>query len=360
MKAGVFMKQIFETFKIRNTEISNRICVPPMVCFGFSDHTGKVTEENIAHYRAIAQGHPGLVIQEATCVSEDGKLDENQLGIWSDEHIDGLKQIVDVVHKEGCPIILQIHHAGIISKTDQPLCPDNFQLESGIRGKKMDEDDIDRIRKAFIDAGIRAYKAGYEGVELHGCHKYLLCQFLNSDVNQRTDIYGKESEKYIVEIMEGIRRNTSNEFIIGIRLGAFEPTFEDGLRHAKILEQNGIDFINISYGFIGEHEPIKEVFVSLPEAFPFKDIIYAAGEFKKQLNIPVFAVNSIRTSEDAKKVIELTDVDMVNIGRSILVDPSWVEKVREGIEPGKCLGCRVCQWRFNYQNCPGLKMMLKS
>lgn len=354
------MKQIFKSFKIRNTAIKNRICVPPMVCFGFSDHTGKVTKENVEHYREIAKGQPGLVIQEATCISEDGKLDENQLGIWSDEHLEGLKKIVDVVHEEGCPIIIQIHHAGIVSVTEEPICPGSFRMESGLIGKKMNADDIDRIRQAFIDAGIRAYKAGYEGVELHGYHKYLLCQFLNSDVNKRDDIYGTDPEKYVIEIMEGIRKNTSEDFIIGIRLGAFEPTFEDGLRHAKILEENGIDYLNMSYGFIGEHESSKEPFVKMPEGFPFKDIVYAAGEFKKHASIPVFAVNSIRTPDDAKKVIELTDVDMVNIGRSILVDPAWTKKMKEGIEPGKCLGCKVCQWRLDYKKCPGLKMMKRN
>lgn len=115
------MKQLFEPIKIRNRIIKNRICIPPMVCFNFSDNTGFVTEQNIDHYRAIAKGHPGLIIQEATCITPDGKLHESQLGIWSDAHVDGLKQIVNAVHEEGCPIILQIHHAGIPFLTLFPL-----------------------------------------------------------------------------------------------------------------------------------------------------------------------------------------------------------------------------------------------
>lgn len=356
MKEGVLMKQLFESFSLRNLNIKNRVCVPPMVCFDFSDQTGYVTDANIEHYRAIAKGHPGLIIQEATCITPDGRLHESQLGIWSDEHVHGLKQIVDAVHKEDCPIVVQIHHAGLVGIAKQPLCPDSYELQSGVVGKKMSDEDINHIREAFISAGCRAYQAGYDGVELHGCHKYLLCQFLNANVNQRDDLYGKEPERLIIEIVDGIRKKTSQEFIIGIRLGAFEPTLQDGLRHAKILEEHGIDFLDISYGFVGEHEA-SEPFIEVPVEFQFKDIVYAAGEFKKQCNIPIFAVNSIRTPADANRVLELTDVDMVDIGRSILVDPDWPAKAKEGIEPGRCMGCKVCQWRFDYTNCPGLKKM---
>lgn len=353
------MKQIFEPFKIRNRIIHNRICVPPMVCFNFSDNTGFVTEQNIEHYRAIAKGHPGLIIQEATCITPDGKLHESQLGIWSEAHVDGLKKIVNAVHQEGCPIIIQIHHAGVVGIAEQPLCPDNYELRPGLVGRKMTLEDINSVKDAFISAGRRAYEAGYDGVELHGCHRYLLCQFLNSDVNKRDDVYGTEPEQFIIEIMDGIRRDTHENFIIGIRLGAFEPTLADGLRHAKILEEHGIDFLDISYGFTVEHDPTKEAFLTLPIGYPFKDIVFAAGEFKKQCNIPIFAVNTIRTPSDAKQVLELTDVDMVDVGRSILVDTNWSDKAKQGIEPGICLSCKSCQWRFDYTKCPGRRKLVQ-
>lgn len=354
---GVNMKQLFESFQIRNLTIKNRVCVPPMVCFNWSDENGYVTELNVEHYRAIAKGQPGLIIQEATCITSDGKLHASQLGIWSDAHIDGLRQITAAVHQEGCPILLQIHHAGVVGIAKHPLCPDSYELKPDVVGKKMTDADILEIREAFIQAGRRAYEAGYDGVEIHGCHKYLLCQFLNSQVNHREDLYGRKPEQLIIEIIEGIRKEVSEDFIIGIRLGAFEPTLEDGLRHAAILEKHGIDFFDISYGFIGEHDIFTEGPVTLPADYPFKDIIYAAGEFKKQCKVPVFAVNSIRTPADAQSVLEITDVDMVDIGRSILVDPDWPLKAKNEIEPGKCLGCKVCQWRIDYTKCPGLIKM---
>lgn len=343
-------KRLEDEFYIRNTKIRNRICVPPMVCFNWSDDSGYVTDKNVEHYRGIARGGAGFIIQEATCITKEGRLHNTQLGIWEDDHIEGLKRITEAVHKEGCPIVVQIHHAGIVGINPEALCPDSYTLRRGEKekaGRKMTLEDIKEIQNAFIDAGRRAYEAGYDGVELHGCHSYLISQFFNFRINKRDDIYGREPERFTLEIMDGIRKLVPEEFIIGIRLGAFEPTLEDGLKHARALESAGIDFLDISYGFSGEDEPFK------PETFPLKDIIFAAGEFKKLCNVPVFAVNGLRVPEDAIDALELTDVDMVDIGRSILVDYEWSRKALEGKETGRCLDCKVCQWRIDPKRCAG-------
>jgi len=350
-------KRLSDEFFIKNTRIRNRICVPPMVCFNWSDDSGYVTDKNVEHYRAIARGGAGLIIQEATCVTKEGRLHNTQLGIWEDEQIPGLRRITETVHKEGAPIFVQIHHAGIVGINNEAFCPDSYVLKRGKNekaGRKMSLEDIKNIQQAFIQAARRAYEAGYDGVELHGCHSYLISQFLNSRVNKRDDIYGAEPERFVLEIMEGIRKLVPEDFVIGIRLGAFEPTLEDGIRHAKVLEDNGIDFLDISYGFSGEDEPFK------PEGFPLKDVIYAAGEFKKKCKVPVFAVNGLRVPEDAKEALRLTDVDMVDIGRSILVDYEWSRKALEGKETGRCLDCSVCQWRIDSQKCPGRIKMCAS
>jgi 2,4-dienoyl-CoA reductase-like NADH-dependent reductase (Old Yellow Enzyme family) len=347
-------KSLNEEFFIRNTRIRNRICVPPMVCFNWSDDNGYVTDKNVEHYRAIARGGAGLIIQEATCVTKEGRLHNTQLGIWDDSQVEGLKRITEAVHKEGCPIFVQIHHAGIVGINKDAFCPGYYTFRRGEDekiGRKMSLEDIKEIQKSFIQAGRRAYEAGYDGVELHGCHSYLISQFFNSRINKRDDVYGRAPERFTLEIMDGMRKLVPESFIIGIRLGAFEPTLEDGLWHAKALEDSGIDFLDISYGFSGEDEPFK------PEGFPLKDIIYAAGEFKKQSRVPVFAVNGLRIPEDAIEALRLTDVDMVDIGRSILVDYNWSRKALEGKVTGRCLDCRVCQWRIDPERCAGrLKM----
>lgn len=349
------MKKVLQDhFFIRNTRIRNRICVPPMVCYHWTDDSGIVSDRHVEHYRAMARGGTGLIIQEATCITQEGRLADSQLGIWDDSQIAGLRRITEAVHAEGCPIFVQIHHAGIVGIAEHALCPDAYTLRQGgteKTGVKMQQEDIARIQQAFIDAARRAYEAGYDGVELHGCHSYLMCQFLNSRVNHRDDRYGKNPELFITEIMDGIRNIVPEDFVMGIRLGAFEPTLADGIRHAKALEAHGIDFLDISYGFTGEAEPEK------PADFPYKDVIYAAGEMKRQVSVPVFAVNGMRVAEDARGVLAQTDVDMVDIGRSTLVNPAWAADALAGRDTGKCLDCSVCRWRIDADQCAGRKLL---
>ena len=341
--------QLSDTWNIRKTQIRSRICVPPMVCYHWTDDSGMVSDRHVQHYRELAQGGAGLIIQEATCVTKEGRLADSQLGIWTDEQIAGLRRITQAVHEQGCPIFVQLHHAGIVGIAPDAFCPDAYVLhrDTEKRGVKMQEEDIRRIRQAFIDAGRRACEAGYDGVELHGCHSYLMCQFLNTRVNKRQDDYGIHPERFITEVMDGMRAVVPRDFVIGIRLGAFEPTLEDAIRHAKLLEAHGIDFLDISYGFSGEDEPYK------PADFPYKDVIYAAGEIKKQVSVPVFAVNGIRTAADARGVLSETGVDMIDVGKSSLSNPYWAADVLAGREPAHCLDCAVCQWRIDAARCPG-------
>lgn len=352
------IKTLGDSLRIRNLTIKNRICVPPMVTFSLnSSEEGMSSDKNVNHYRSIARGGVGLIIQEATCVSPNGKLSQTQLGIWDDAHIEGLSKIVDAVHGEDCHIFVQIHHAGVVGIDENPLCPSAYTLkrkDSEVMGREMSLGDIHTIQNDFILAGKRAFDAGYDGVELHGCHSYLISQFLNKRVNTRQDIYGTDPLRFVTEIVDGIRSETSEDFVIGIRLGGFEPTLEDGIRHAKHLDEHGIDFIDVSYGFYQELDPFK------PYDFPLKDVIYAAAVIKKAVSVPVFAVNQIRLPEDAKEVLAVTDVDMVDIGRSILVDYDWANKALSGITPGKCVDCKSCTWRYDHTKCPGRILLQRS
>ena len=344
---------MFDPVSIGSIRTRNRICIPPMVIYHISDETGTVKPQNVEHYRALARGGAGLIIQEATCISPEGRLSRDQLGIWSDDQIPVLRNITEAVHQEGCPIFVQLHHAGLVSIGTDTLCPSDYAMDTNKgwkNGHEMTRDDIHRIRDAFIQAAVRAEQAGYDGVELHGCHGYLLCQFFNNRVNRRTDEYG-QPEKLTLEIMEGIRASVGKDFVLGIRLGAFEPTLEDGIAHAKTLQAHGIQFIDVSYGFAAESEP------KAPGNPELLDVIRAAGEIQKQVSVPVFAVNSIRTPAQAQRILTETGVSMVDIGRSALVDPEWPNKAREGITPGKCLGCKVCQWRIDRSKCPGRRML---
>ncbi len=348
------IRGLFDQVSIGTINTKNRICIPPMVIYGCSDDSGMATEVNVQHYARLAKGGAGLVIQEATCVTKRGRLSLDQLGIWSDAHIPGLKRIVEAVHAQGCPVFVQLHHAGAMGIDEEHLCPSihHFQGKYGAYvSKEMTMEEIAEVREAFVRAGHRAYLAGYDGVELHGCHSYLLCQFLNRRINRRKDVYGTEPIRLVLEIAEGIRNVTSPSFVIGIRLGGFEPTLEDGIFHAKVLAENGIQFLDISYGFSGEMD------TNAPGDPGIPDIIRAASAIRSAVGIPVFAVGGIRLPQDAEHILQKTNVDMVDVGRSALVDPEWPNRAKQGQQPGKCLDCKICQWRLDAKKCPGRKLL---
>ncbi|MHC1685050.1 MAG: NADH:flavin oxidoreductase [Clostridiaceae bacterium] len=342
------MNKLFTEFNIKNVKIKNRICIPPMVIGLTKD--GYVTSENIERYKELAKGGAGLIIQEATCVSIDGRLSKRQLGIWQDDQVEGLKSIVDTVHAEDCKIFIQIHHAGVTGISENPLCPSPYEYNSfgkTVVGCEMTTEDINSVQNDFIQAARRAYEAGYDGIELHGCHGYLISQFLNKRVNKRTDEYGKTPEKFVIEILDGIRKVTPEEFIVGIRLGGFEPTIEDGLHYAKVLENNGIDFLDVSYGFFSEQE------IHVSEEYKYSQAVYAAEKIKEEVSVPVFAVNKISSAEVAEEILNKTNVDIVDIGKGVLINPNWANDAKEGKDTGKCLYCAKCMWFGQSKVCSG-------
>lgn len=342
------MKKLFKEFSIKNVKMKNRICVPPMVV-GFRDD-GYVALENVERYKEFAKGGAGLIIQEATCVNSDGKLLEKQLGIWKDDQIEGLKSIVDAVHEENCPIFIQIHHAGVVGISEDPICPSPYEYKNyagSVASHEMTREDIKSVQNDYIEATRRAYEAGYDGVELHGCHAYLISQFLNKRVNKRTDEYGKNPEKFVVEIIDGIRKVTPKEFIVGIRLGGFEPTIEDGIHYAKVLEKNGVDFLDISYGFMSEQE------MHVNKDYKYSNAVYAAQKIKEEVSIPVFAVNGINSAELAEEILNVTNVDIVDIAKGFLINPNWANDAKEGKDTGKCLNCTKCMWFGQSKVCAG-------
>ena len=349
----VYMKSLSDKLIIGGKEIKNRLCVPPMYIGPFSGEMQKATEKNIEHYEALAKGEFGLIIQEASCVTETGYLAPDQLGIWSDEQIPQLKKITEAVHAAGGTILVQIHHAGLVGAHEEVVSPSGYEY-NGKTAKALTAEEIEEIIEAFVAAAKRAVKAGYDGIELHGCHSYLISQFLNCECNRREDKWG-QPEAFALEIYHRIKKEVPSDFIVGIRLGAFEPTINEGIRLAKVFEEAGLDFLDISYGF----RPTMKM--EIPENWKYSGAAYGAGEIKKAVkNIPVFAVDGICTPEQAKEILELTDVDMIDIGRSALVDYDWAKKALAGEEPGKCIHCPRCRWRDNKDLCAGRLLMKKN
>lgn len=352
---------LFDPITIRGTIIRNRVVVPPMVVTKSDEH-GCVTDFERQHYRKFAEGGAGLIIQEATCINDSGKLCDTQLGVWNDGQIEGLRSIVEIAHKNGAAIVLQIHHAGVKSTGNKLDVPFDFDIEMHGRrvcGKAMSLETARRIHDEFVEAGRRAYEAGYDGVELHGAHGYLISQLLNPVVNIRDDSLGTDPQGYVRSIMEEIRKVTDDEFIIGIRLGGLEPNLKDGLNSVRKL-RGAADYFHVSYGYSTDETEAARIKAA---GFPYEYTIYAAKEIKRMLkeefgdDTPVIAVSGINSPAMAEDILQRYGVDMVSIGRGHLINPNWAEDAAAGLETGKCLKCKKCMWKWG--KCPGIAVRKK-
>jgi 2,4-dienoyl-CoA reductase-like NADH-dependent reductase (Old Yellow Enzyme family) len=345
------MSELFAPTKMGTLEVKNKIVLPPMVCFTFAGDNGHVSEKNIQHYRAIAKGGTGLIIIEATCIHENGRLAKDQLAIWSDEFIDGLGAIARACHEYGAKVLIQLHHAGLRTAKsihEDTVTSSDYHSET-VSARAMTWDEIQKIKEDFIHAAVRAKKAGFDGVELHGAHSYLMTQFFSTKVNKRTDEYGGNLEnrmRLAIEILNGIRNEIHAPFIVGIRMGCNEDGLTNSIEMARRFEAAGMDFLHVSTGF--DNTPIEE---SVPEGFVGNWIVYGATKLREHVKIPVIAVNSIKTREEAEFLIERHLVDFVAMGRAQLADYNFVNHIRNQKDIIKCLGCKPCRWFSNGENC---------
>ncbi len=348
------MPHLFSSCALNGLIVKNRIVFPPVVCFHFASEDGKITSRNTEHYRQLAAGGAGIIITEATAVMPQGRLAPFQLGIWSDEHIEGMSRIATVVKNEGAVSLLQIHHAGLLTNEKvSPIAKAPSVDRNNPRSSELSSEEINEIQTAFINAAGRAQKAGYQGIELHGAHGYLLNQFASSLFNRREDAYGgslANNLKLATEIIRGIRQQCGSGFIIGYRLGANSPTLEDGIAIAGMLEKAGADLLHVSHGGSLLNLP------RTPKGFDYNWIVFSGTEIRKHVTVPVIVVNEIKTSERASWLIENDLADFVALGRPQMADPDWVRHVQHGEMINPCFNCKPkCRWYEDSGLCPARK-----
>ncbi|MDA3931164.1 MAG: NADH:flavin oxidoreductase [Tenericutes bacterium] len=339
------MNKVFTSKNINNHEIKNRIILPPMVTFNFSEN-GYVNDRKIDHYKQIAENGIGMIIVEATAIHPNGRLSDDQLGIWDDKFIPGLKELVDVVHEADCKIVIQIHHAG--SKTKVTGLNEIVSASDYKHARALKLDEIKEIINDFKSAGIRAEKAGFDGVEVHGAHGYLLTQFFSEKSNERTDEYGGSFENRIriaKEIYSVINASTPDNFIIGMRMGCNENSLDESKKFAQTFENLGYDYLSVSTG-------LDATEIDKPEDFPYHWIVYGGTEIKKVVDIPVIGVYKIKEREQIEYLINNNLLDFVAVGRGQLADYNFTKHLKENGEILYCLECNPCQWRYDGSKCP--------
>jgi len=350
MKAN---RLLFTPIKIGTLQTSNRIVFPPMVT-GRARQDGKVTDAHIAWYETRAKGGAGLIIVEFTAVMQSGSVAPVALGLWDDDFIPGFQELNNRVHAHGVKIFLQLSHAG--RQTDKaflgggpPAAPSrlsNSLIEPNTKEipKELSIEEIEEIIEQFGRAARRAKEAGFDGVEVHGGHGYLISDFMSTYTNKRNDAYGGDLEcrmQFPFQIIRRIRNEVGGDFPMSFRYSGNEHvpdgrTIEESKRIAPMLVAAGVDCLHISAG-------VYESFWSQIPPYGMREGINAddAAAIKKGVNVPVITVGRIKSPKVAEEILEQGKADMVALGRQLICDPDWPLKVAAGeyeeIRP--CIGC---------------------
>lgn len=350
-------EKLFEKGHIGPLTIRNRAVMSPMGT-DLADTNGNASPRLIAYYAERAKGGIGLIINEYTGVDDvDSIPTQHNLRMAQDYNVKAAEELTRTVHQYGAKIFAQLHHGGATSKSAftgrQNLSPSGVPITpAGEVPREMTLEDIKRVQEKFVAAAVRCKKAGYDGVELHGAHGYLITQFFSKYYNRRTDAYGGSVEnrcRFIDEIIAGIRAKLGN-YPISVRMCGDEmtpePGFltqEDGLEIAKHLEAQGIDCINISMGSSWNGNANCEPFSYTPG---WKK--HVAKAYKAALSIPVIATNTIKDPDFAESLLEEGVCDFVALGRSQFADPEFMNKARAGHPEKirKCIACMYCRERL--------------
>jgi len=330
--------QLFQPFQLDDLTLHNRIVIAPMC--QYSADNGSATDWHVMHLGQLALSGAALLILEATAVEPEGRISADDLGLWNDENEQALSRVLTAVRKySDMPIGMQLGHAGRKASSDAPwrggkqlaldnrgwqtVAPSDIPFTNDQRKPTaLDKAGLDRVRKAFADAAVRAARLGIDVIELHGAHGYLLHQFLSPLSNQRTDEYGGSLEnrmRFPLEVFDAVRAVTPAGRPVGIRVSATDWAeggldLEGTLAFSQALKARGVSFIHVSTGGLASNQSIP---VGPNYQVPF------ARAVKQATGVPTIAVGLITEADQAEAIVATGDADMIGLARGILYDPRW-------------------------------------
>lgn len=322
------MSQLFSPLTLRGVTLRNRIAMSPM-CMYSCGEDGVATDFHLAHLVARAVGGTGLVITEAAAVEARGRISTSDLGIWSDAQIEPLARIVRLGKAQGAAMCIQLAHAG--RKAWSPtkgvgpataVAPSAIPFDAGwTTPHELSKAELDGIVSAFHAAAQRAVRAGFDVVEVHGAHGYLLHEFLSPIANRRTDEYGGSLEnraRLLLRVVDAVREALSESRALLVRLSCTDwveggLTIEDQVRVARWLKAHGVDMVDCSSGAITSFIPL----VGPGYQVPF------AEKIRREAGIPTMAVGLITAPEMAEEIVHNGRADVVTLGRELLRSPYW-------------------------------------
>ncbi len=338
---------LFTSAETENLKMKNRL-VRSATAESMATKEGFVTPELIELYKKLAEGGVGTIVTGYMYVSEDGRSSYKMTGISKDEHIEGLSKLVSEVKEVDRDVVFvaQIAHAGRQTVLGNAIAPSAVKdLFTGVEPKEMTREDIERVINDFINAAIRAEKAGFDAVQLHAAHGYLLSEFISPHTNRRKDEYGQERAKILLDIFEGIRERSKIPVMIKMNACDFIPgglEIDEAVRIAKLLDDAGFEAIEVSGGmyesiYHNRYNVVSQKVSKSGEAY-FKEYAF---RIKDAVDMPVIAVGGIKSLEVAESLLE--KVDFVSMSRPLIRDPYLPLKMMKGeVDKSDCKSCNLC------------------
>lgn len=332
------MSKLLTSFQLKGITLKNRVVMSPMCQYSAED--GFANDWHFVHYGSRAVGGCGVIMQEATAISPEGRITYRDLGIWKDEHIDQLSKIVSFVQKQGAVAGIQLAHAGRKASCDLPQ-NGGKQLIEGFNSwatvsaspipfnkgenapKPLSREEIKDIINDFKSATIRSLKAGYKIIEIHAAHGYLVHQFLSPLSNHRTDEYGGSFEnrtRFLLEIIDVLIELLSEKESLWVRVSATDWLedgwgIEESVKLSKLLKEKGVDVIDVSSGGNVAHVKIP---IGPSYQVPFSKSI------KREVGIITGAVGLITDAKQAENLLNARKCDLIFLGRELLRNPQFV------------------------------------
>lgn len=344
---------LFTLIKVGSVTIPNRFCRSATHDF-MANEDGSITERQVSLYRKLAEGEVGLIITGHAYVNPAGKASPRQIGAYDDRLIEGLSLIPGAVHQLSSKVFLQISHAGRQTKKKicgcVPLSPSAvYDPVSKIMPKELTTEEIKEVIDDFVQAGRRAKQAGFDGIQLHVAHGFLLSSFISPHTNRRQDEWGgflSNRVRVVLEIVRGIKGLAGKDFPLIVKLNStdFLPTglkLEESIKIAKILEKEGINGIEVSGGM--SEAGRGSVWQGLRSEEEEGYFVESAAKVKAAVGVPVFGLGGIRSFSVMEKIISEGKADLISMSRPFIREPFLVKKIRKGeINKSECISCNKC------------------
>jgi 2,4-dienoyl-CoA reductase-like NADH-dependent reductase (Old Yellow Enzyme family)/NADPH-dependent 2,4-dienoyl-CoA reductase/sulfur reductase-like enzyme len=323
-----------QPFQLKNLQLRNRVVMAPMLS-RLSNPNGVVSQKQIDYYAERAKGGAGLIIVEYSYIDElESKAHPAQLGVYDDQLIPGLGDLTEAIQERGAKVVLQICHAGRSTSSRfmgrQPIAPSAVPGPTGEMAREMSVAEIDAVIAAFAEAARRAKLAGFDGVELHSTHGYLMAQFMSPYTNRRTDAYGRDRALFALKTLAEVRSRVGKDYLVGCRMTACEfidggLTLAEAQAFARRMEEAGIDYLHVSAAIPETaHHSIMSMY--LPKGY----LLHLAAAIKEVVRIPIIAVGALHDPALAEKALEDGKADLIAMGRALLADPALPGKLASG------------------------------